>query len=209
MSSPDAKTDPKSGPRGLHPTGRTPSVCVYCGAKPGRNPAFRAAAEAFGAGLAGRGWRLVYGAGDLGLMGAVATACLDAGGEAFGVIPQGLWEREIAKRDLPHVVVAESLHQRKSLMLRNADAVAVLPGGLGTLDEIAECVTWAQLGIHAKPIVMLDAEGYWGPLRALFDHMADQGFLHSGLERHLLWADDAAGALALLEAEIAGAPPLL
>lgn len=189
---------PDPSPRPRNRDGRTPSVCVYCGAKPGEDPRYRAAAEAFGAGVARMGWRLVYGAGDLGLMGVTARACLEAGGEAFGVIPRGLWEREIAKRDLPHIVVTENLHQRKALMLQNADAVAVLPGGLGTLDELAECVTWAQLGLHAKPIVMVDAGGYWGPLKALFVHMEAQGFLHGGLDPHLFWAENAETALALL-----------
>ena len=152
------------------------SVCVYCGSRSGAMPAYAAAAEALGTRLAEHGLRLVYGAGDVGLMGTVARAAQAAGGETFGVIPQHLVKRETGKTDLTTYVVTETMHERKKVMLYNADAVVVLPGGMGSLDELFEAVTWAQLGLHGKPIVILNTEGYWEPLRALISHIVDQGF---------------------------------
>lgn len=157
------------------------SVCVYCGSRGGSEPAFAVAAEAFGAALAREGWRLVYGAGDVGLMGIVARAAQQAGGETFGVIPAHLMRLEVGKRDLTHFVVTETMHERKKVMLMNADAVVVLPGGAGSLDEFFEALTWRQLGLHDKPIVLLDVAGFWAPLRGLLDHVVDQGFADPSL----------------------------
>lgn len=126
--------------------------------------------------LADNGWRLVYGAGDVGLMGRVARATQAAGGQTFGVIPLHLLEREVGKRDLDSFVVTETMHERKKVMLMNADAVVVLPGGAGSLDEFFEVLTWAQLGLHAKPILLLDTDGYWQPLVRLLDHVIEEGF---------------------------------
>ncbi len=160
------------------------SVCVYCGSRFGAGPGYRAAAEALGRGLAEAGLRLVYGAGDVGLMGAVAAAAQAAGGETFGVIPVHLFQREVARRNLTAFVITETMHERKKVMFMNADAIVVLPGGAGSLDEFFEVLTWAQLGLHAKPILLLNVEGYWDPLVALIDHVIGQGFADPTLSRH-------------------------
>lgn len=182
------------------------SVCVFCGARDGNDPRIRAEADALGAGIAAMGARLVYGAGDLGLMGRVADAARRAGGLTMGVIPRGLWEREVARRPPPEDVVVDSLHHRKSVMLSNAQVVVALPGGVGTLDELIETLTWRQLGLHAKPIIAIDFDGYWTPLRALFAAMAESGFLQGDLDQLITYAPDAADALARLR-EIAADPP--
>lgn len=152
------------------------SVCVYCGSRDGARPAYVTAAEATGLMLARNGWRLVYGAGDVGLMGRVARAAQAAGGQTFGVIPIHLLEREVGKRDVDTFVVTETMHERKKVMFMNAEAVVVLPGGAGSLDEFFEVLTWAQLGLHRKPILLLDVEDYWRPLLALVDHVVAEGF---------------------------------
>ncbi|HAV08990.1 MAG TPA: TIGR00730 family Rossman fold protein [Rhodobacteraceae bacterium] len=161
---------------------RSASVCVYCGARPGRDPAFAAAATDLGTALAARGWRLVYGAGDVGLMGIVARSAQSAGGETFGVIPVHLMNMEVGKRDLTQFVVTETMHERKKVMFMNADAVVVMPGGAGTLDEFFEVLTWRQIGLHEKPIFLLDTNGYWQPLIALMDHLIAQGFADASLK---------------------------
>lgn len=152
------------------------SICVFCGSRPGARPAYAAEAEALGRALADAGWRLVYGAGDVGLMGLTARAAQVAGGETFGVIPVHLLEQEVGKRDLSQFIVTETMHERKKVMFMNSDAIVVLPGGAGSLDEFFEVLTWRQLGLHAKPVILLDTEGYWGPLTALLDHVVDEGF---------------------------------
>ncbi|MGR3467321.1 MAG: LOG family protein [Shimia sp.] len=152
------------------------AICVYCGSRDGAQPAYRAAAEAFGAGLGTRGWRLVYGAGDVGLMGAVAQAAQDAGAPTLGVIPTHLRAMEVGRETLDSFIVTETMHERKKVMFMNADAVAMLPGGAGSLDEFFEVLTWAQLGLHAKPIVLVNVEGYWDPLMALLRHTVAEGF---------------------------------
>ena len=173
-----------------------PSVCVYCGSRMGARPAYRAAAERMGALLAERGWRLVSGAGDVGLMGVVAVAAHAGGGETLGVIPQHLLAREVGKRDLTQFVVTETMHERKKVMFMNSDAIVVLPGGAGSLDEFFEVLTWAQLGLHARPIVLLDAEGYWQPLVALLDHVIAEGFADASLRGLYSVAGTAEDALA-------------
>ncbi|MGY3436525.1 MULTISPECIES: LOG family protein [unclassified Marinovum] len=157
------------------------SVCVYCGSRDGIDPAFAQAAEALGQALAAQDWRLVYGAGDIGLMGRVARSAQEHGGETFGVIPKHLMDREVGKRDLSTFVVTETMHERKKVMLMNADAVVLLPGGAGSLDEFFEVLTWAQLGLHAKPVILLNVAGYWDPLLVLLDHVIDQGFAEASL----------------------------
>lgn len=153
-----------------------PSICVFCGSRAGGNPAFRRDAEAVGRVFAHSGWRLVYGAGDVGLMGAVATAAQAEGGETFGVIPVHLLEWEVGKRDLSRFVVTENMHERKKVMYMNSNAIVVLPGGAGSLDEFFEVLTWKQLGLHAKPIFLLNTDDYWTPLMSLMRHVVDQGF---------------------------------
>ena len=154
----------------------TTSVCVYCGSRDGGAPAYAAAADATGKMLARNNWRLVYGAGDVGLMGRVANAVQGAGGKTFGVIPTHLLDWEVGKRDLDSFVITETMHERKKVMFVNADAVVVLPGGAGSLDEFFEALTWRQLGLHAKPIFLLNIDGFWDPLNSLLNHVVDQGF---------------------------------
>ena len=161
------------------------SICVYCGARSGNHPAFIAAAETVGTMIAQAGWRLVYGAGDVGLMGAVARSAQSAGGETFGVIPQHLVDLEVGKPDLSRYIVTETMHERKKVMFMNCDAVLVLPGGAGSLDEFFEVLTWRQLGLHEKPIYLLNIEGYWQPLLELVDHVISQGFADPSLRTFL------------------------
>ncbi len=152
------------------------SVCVFCGSRPGRDAAHAEAATELGTALAGAGLRLVYGAGDVGLMGAVARAAQAAGGDTFGVIPVHLLAREVGKRDLSHFVVTETMHERKKVMFMNADAIVTLPGGPGSLDELFEVLTWRQLGLHEKPAYLLNVNRYWDPLLKLLDHLVAEGF---------------------------------
>ncbi|MCB9899077.1 MAG: TIGR00730 family Rossman fold protein [Planctomycetes bacterium] len=170
------------------------SLCVFCGSSPGRDPAYLEAAREMGALLAGRGIGLVYGGGGTGLMGALADAVLSAGGRATGVIPRGLQVREVAHDGLTELHVVESMHERKALMARLADGYVALPGGMGTLEEIAEILTWGQLGIHRKPCGLLDVGGYWTHLVATFDRFVDEGFLRP-LYRELLVTERRPSAL--------------
>jgi uncharacterized protein (TIGR00730 family) len=140
--------------------------------------------------LARNGWRLVYGAGDVGLMGRVARAAQAGGGDTFGVIPQHLLDWEVGKTDLTTFIVTETMHERKKVMLMNADAVVVLPGGAGSMDELFEALTWRQLGLHAKPIFVLNQNGYWDPLLALMDQIIDQGFADASLRDFLTVVPD-------------------
>jgi uncharacterized protein (TIGR00730 family) len=152
-------------------------VCVFCGSSPGRDPRYLNAATEVGQSLAARGIGLVYGGGDVGLMGAIADAVLAAGGEVIGVIPEGLLEREVGHRGLTELRVVDSMHTRKRTMAELSDAFAALPGGLGTLEELFEVLTWAQLGIHDKPCALLNAGGFYDPLIALLDHMEREGLI--------------------------------
>ncbi len=154
---------------------------MFCGARMGKNPAHQVAAQALGAAIAASGWRLVYGAGDVGLMGAVARAVQNAGGPTFGVIPTHLLAMEVGKRDLSTFVITETMHERKKVMFMNADAIALLPGGAGSLDEFFEVLTWAQIGLHRKPIWLIDVAGYWQPLLTLLDHVIAEGFADPSL----------------------------
>lgn len=160
------------------------SVCVYCGSRDGAKPTYANAARALGSAIAENGWRLVFGAGDVGLMGAVAEAAMEHGAETLGVIPTHLLSREAPQGRLTQRIITETMHERKKVMFMNADAVAVLPGGAGSLDEFFEVLTWAQLGLHDKPILMLDADGYWRPLVDLIDHVIGEGFADPSLRRH-------------------------
>jgi uncharacterized protein (TIGR00730 family) len=171
----------------------------------GTNPAHRKAAAATGQAIAEAGWRLVYGAGDVGLMGEVARAAKTAGAAAFGVIPTHLLAKEVGKRDLTTFVITETMHERKKVMFMNADAIALLPGGAGSLDEFFEVLTWAQIGLHRRPIWVIDVDGYWQPLLALMDHIIAQGFADASL-RNLFSVLDGVDALkAAMAAEGAAA----
>jgi uncharacterized protein (TIGR00730 family) len=166
------------------------SVCVFCGASSGNDPRYAAAAAVVGERLARRGIRLVFGGGHRGLMGTVADAALAAGGEVVGVIPRGLVDRELAHTGLTELRIVETLHERKALMAELSDAFIALPGGLGTLEELAEVLSWAQLELHAKPIGLLDVGGYFGALDAFLDHALAEGFVAERHRRLLLRDDD-------------------
>ena len=171
------------------------SICVFCGASAGRDAAYAAAATAFGGLLAGEGIELVWGGGNVGLMGVLADAVLGAGGRAYGVIPSFMAERELAHPQATEMRVVDSMHARKAAMADRADAFVALPGGFGTLDELFEIVTWAQLHIHAKPVGLLNVQGFYDPLLAMARHMSAAGFVkpqHLGL---LHVAADAPGLL--------------
>ncbi len=175
------------------------SVCVLCGSGEGTAPAYRAAAAALGRALATHGIRLIFGGGSVGLMGAVADAVLDAGGEAVGVIPDFLIRYEIGHKRLSDLVVTDSMHERKRRMFEMADAFVVLPGGLGTLDETFEIVTWKQLRLHAAPIVVLDVDGYWEPLRALIDSVIAARFAHPKVAELMTFVSSPDEVIAALE----------
>ncbi|MGR3454973.1 LOG family protein [Pseudooceanicola sp.] len=174
------------------------SICVFCGSRNGAKPSYAAEAERLGAALAGADWRLVYGAGDVGLMGLTARAAQKAGGETFGVIPVHLLELEVGKRDLSQFVVTETMHERKKVMFMNSDAIVVLPGGAGSLDEFFEVLTWRQLGLHAKPIILLNTEGYWDPLIALVDHVVAEEFAAPSLRDMVQTVQDVDALMTLL-----------
>ncbi|WP_281843085.1 TIGR00730 family Rossman fold protein [Sinisalibacter aestuarii] len=180
----------------------TASVCVYCGSRFGADPAYREEATALGAALAEEGWRLVYGAGDVGLMGAVANATQNAGGETFGVIPVHLLRHEVGKRDLSAFIVTENMHERKKVMFMNSDAIVVLPGGAGSLDEFFEVLTWRQLGLHDKPVFLLNTNGYWEPLIGLVDHVIAQGFAEASLKGYMAVVPDVPTLAASLRAAL-------
>jgi len=169
---------------------QNPSICVFCGSRDGDRPAYAAQADALGHALAEAGWRLVYGAGDVGLMGRVARAAQASGGQTFGVIPVHLLDREVGKRDLSAFIVTENMHERKKVMYMNSDAIVVLPGGAGSLDEFFEVLTWRQLGLHAKPIYLLNTEGFWNPLSALIHHFIDEGFAEPSLAGYVRMVSD-------------------
>jgi uncharacterized protein (TIGR00730 family) len=166
------------------------SICVFCGASSGGDPRYAAAAAAVGERLARRGIQLVYGGGRLGLMGAVADAALAAGGRVVGVIPRGLVDRELAHGGVSELRIVDTLHQRKAVMAELSDGFIALPGGLGTLEELAEVLSWAQLDLHAKPIGLLDVDGYFAGLEAFLDHAVAEGFVAERHRRLLLVDND-------------------
>jgi uncharacterized protein (TIGR00730 family) len=153
------------------------AICVFCGSNPGIDPAFVKAAEAFGKILAENAIRLIYGGGSIGLMGAVATAVIEHGGAATGIIPEFLTEQERPRRRGQELIVTRDMHERKRTMFERADAFVALPGGIGTLEELVEQMTWAQLGRHHKPILVANVNGFWAPLLALIAHMRGLGLV--------------------------------
>lgn len=175
-------------------------ICVYCGSRPGNDPAFSAAAESVGRLLAERGLGLVYGGGDVGLMGAVADSALDAGGAVIGVIPEALSEREVAHGGLTELHVVDSMHTRKRRMADLADGFVALPGGFGTLEELIEMLTWAQLGFHTDPCGLLNVAGYYDELVAFVETQVDAGFVEPAHRRLLTVTDDPTELLARFEA---------
>jgi uncharacterized protein (TIGR00730 family) len=165
-------------------------ICVFCGSSPGALPAYGEAAVHLGRLLASRGLGLVYGGGNVGLMGIVANAVIAAGGEVTGVIPHALLRREVGHGSLPDLRVVGTMHERKALMAELADGFIAMPGGIGTLDEWFEIWTWAQLGLHRKPCGLLDVAGYYGPLISFLDHMVEQRFLRDSHRAMVLVDDD-------------------
>jgi uncharacterized protein (TIGR00730 family) len=153
------------------------SVCVFCGSSPGGGPAYASEARELGALLADRGLRLVYGGAHVGSMGALADAALAAGGEVVGIIPRRMARQEVAHEGLTELRVVSSMHERKAMMADLSDAFIALPGGLGTLEELAEILTWAQLGLHRKPVGLLDRSGFYDPLLGFLDHAVSEGFV--------------------------------
>jgi uncharacterized protein (TIGR00730 family) len=164
------------------PVSALSSICIYCGSGKGADPAFEQAAVDLGRLLAREGIRLVYGGGSLGLMGAAARACLAEGGKVTGIIPQFLVDMEVMLPEVSELIVTADMHERKRLMFDHADAFVALPGGIGTLEEVVEQMTWAQLGQHAKPIVLANIAGFWDPFVALLAHMRDSAFIRPRFE---------------------------
>ena len=181
-----------------------PRICVFTGSSEGRKPSYRLAAEHLGRTLVERGFGLVYGGARVGLMGAVADAVLAAGGEVIGVIPEALVAREVAHTGLTELRVVASMHERKALMAELSDGFIAMPGGWGTLKELFEVLTWAQLGLHRKPCGLLNVDGYFDPLLAFVRHAEDEGFVRPEFERLLPVAETAVG---LLEQFAAYEPP--
>jgi uncharacterized protein (TIGR00730 family) len=165
------------------------TVCVFCGSSGGSDPAYLEAARHAGRSLAERGLRLVYGGGKIGMMGAISDAALDAGGQVVGVIPRQIVDLEIGHEGLDDLRVVGSMHDRKALMAELADAFIALPGGIGTFEELFEVYTWAHLGLHRKPLGLLDVAGYYAPLEAMLDHAVDERFLRPETRSMLVRAD--------------------
>jgi len=182
------------------------TVCVYCGSGPGTNPHFIEAAIALGKALAENGVRLVYGGGSIGMMGAIATSVLDHGGSVTGIIPGFLTARENALTRVQEMIVTPDMHERKRLMFERSDAFVALPGGIGTLEELVEQLTWQQLGRHAKPVLLANIDGFWEPLFALLAHMRATQFIRSGLTIEILKAERVEDILPRLRTAAASMP---
>ena len=177
---------------------RAKSVCVYCGSQEGNNAAYINAAELLGKSIAKNGLQLVYGGGTKGIMGSVSKAVRANGGAVTGIIPEFLLSREANGKSIvenPNVIVTKNMHERKHAMFDHSDAFVALPGGIGTLEEIVEIMTWAQLGRHTKPMVFVNIAGFWDPMISLLDHMREEGFLHSEKLMKLIIVEDAKDAV--------------
>ena len=179
------------------------TICVYCGSGSGRDPRYIEAAEQLGHAIAKAGHRLVYGGGNNGLMGTVARAVKAGGGHVTGIIPHFLVSKEKLMSGADDVILVDDMHQRKMKMFEKADAFVALPGGIGTLEELVEQMTWSQLGRHNKPIVMLDTAGFWRPLMDLLAHMRMEGFIREGLEVRTLTAEKTGDVIPMIEVWIA------
>ncbi len=179
------------------------SICVFCGSRNGKKPAYEDAAIELGKGLAERNWSLVYGAGNVGIMGSLAKSVLRNEAEALGVIPTHLMQREIAKTDLTNLIMTENMHERKKVMFMNSDAIVLLPGGAGSLDEFFEVLTWAQIGLHKKPIILVNTVQYWTPLEALVDHVISEEFAETTLRSLFDVVDTPEEALRLIHQRLA------
>jgi len=182
------------------------TVCVYCGSGPGTSPRFMESAKALGKALAEGGIRLVYGGGSVGMMGAVATSVLDHGGMVTGIIPGFLTAKENALKRVQEMIVTPDMHERKRLMFEHSDAFVALPGGIGTLEELVEQLTWQQLGRHSKPVLLANIDGFWEPLLALLAHMRATQFIRPTLSIDILKAERVEDILPRLQAAAANAP---
>ncbi|MEM7178880.1 MAG: TIGR00730 family Rossman fold protein [Pseudomonadota bacterium] len=180
----------------------SPNICVFCGSRPGIKPVYAVSAQQLGRGLAQNGFGLVYGAGDLGLMGETARAARQAGGRVTGFIPRHLFQREVGRHDIDALIVTETMHERKMLMFGNSDAVVALPGGPGTLDELIEVLTWHQLGLHERPVYLISPDGYWDPFVALIGHLVDHGFADRSFLDYFTLVDSADAAISALISEL-------
>jgi uncharacterized protein (TIGR00730 family) len=185
------------------------SVTVFCGSRNGAKPAYQEAARDLGRAMAGRGIRLVYGGGGIGLMDQVAEAVMAGGGRVIGVIPDFLMRHEVGKKNITENVVVPSMHDRKRRMFELSDGFVVLPGGIGTLEEAVEIITWKQLQLHTKPVVLFDVDGYWRPFLALIDHVVAEGFAHGKIVELFSVADRVEGVLAALESASNPGPEVL
>jgi uncharacterized protein (TIGR00730 family) len=183
------------------------SVCVFCGGNPGARPSYAAAARQLGEALAARGLALVYGGASVGLMGAVADAALAGGGRVYGVLPGFMTRREVAHRGLTELALVGSMHERKAEMAARSDAFVALPGGFGTLDELFEVLTWSQLGLHQKPVALLDVDGYFAPLVAFLDHATAEGLIRPEYRAMLFVERDADALLDRLASHVAPSVP--
>jgi len=186
--------------------GKIRKICVYCGSGPGTDPAYVDAARAFGSILAKNAIGLIYGGGTVGLMGEIANAVEANGGTVTGIIPEFLMQKEHAKRGEHHLIVTRDMHERKRRMFDLADAFVALPGGVGTLEEIVEQMTWVQLGRHKKPVLLANIENFWEPLCALLDHMKKLEFIRGDLNFDLLVADRVEDILPMLREAAAKVP---
>jgi uncharacterized protein (TIGR00730 family) len=182
------------------------TVCVYCGSGPGTNPLFTEAAKALGKTFAENGIRLVYGGGSVGMMGAVAGSALNHGGTVTGIIPDFLTARENVLRHVQELIVTPDMHERKRLMFEHSDAFVALPGGIGTLEELVEQLTWQQLGRHSKPVLLANIDGFWEPLLALIAHMRETQFIRPNFAVEILKAERVEDILPRLQAAAARAP---
>jgi uncharacterized protein (TIGR00730 family) len=194
----NGKSHPGSFPKS--DAGTIRNICVYCGSGKGRNPKYTRAAQTLGKAMAQSGVGLVYGGGGLGLMGTVARAVLDHGGRVTGIIPAFLSAKEQMLKDVDELIVTKDMHERKRLMFERSDAFVALPGGIGTLEELIEQLTWSQLGRHAKPIVLANIDHFWDPLLGLLGHMRDEAFIRQGLEVRFLVVDQARRILPAIQA---------
>lgn len=181
-------------------------ICVYCASNPGHNPVYLQLAQSLGRLLAERGHTVVFGGGRVGLMGALADAALEAGGEVIGVMPHALVQREAAHRGLTKLHIVDSMHERKAMLAQLSDGFIAMPGGIGTLEELFETWTWAHLGVHAKPIGLLDVANYWRSLVEFIDHMGNEGFMRANTRELLLVDDDASRLLDRMGSYVA--PPV-
>ena len=182
------------------------SICVYCGSSAGDDPIYAESAERLGTAMGEAGLGLVYGGGAIGLMGITARSVMAAGGHVTGIIPQFLREREVMLETAHDLVVTEDMHERKRIMFERADAFVALPGGIGTLEELVEMMTWAQLGQHKKPVLIANINRFWDPLIALLHHMSDAGFIRNGFEVNYIVANSADEIVPKLLAAMPAAP---